>query len=273
MTKEEATQRFVSAASFFKLTLGIANNAAWMVALEALDHVRTLNHYRHAVKLEWKQVTQKYHDYEQRLLSASNFRLFHLNDMPAEARRLYGNISDREYYDFWCASGSEAYKQTRPLITSLWNKHRLCLINHQVPHEEEIAWALCANDALDIAAQLYDHALNDCFQQSQLPKHLLKIAFAQLSFSPIATAWRNALVMTEPRVPRMEAELTSTEHKNLTHGREQIIEAWVDPDGMYDCIQTVISDYDEVWATKGFQAKAIAQVEAVRNETYKELMQ
>ena len=85
MTKEEATQRFVSAASFFKLTLGIANNAAWMVALEALDHVRTLNHYRHAVKLEWKQVTQKYHDYEQRLLSASNFRLFHLNDMPAEA--------------------------------------------------------------------------------------------------------------------------------------------------------------------------------------------
>jgi hypothetical protein len=42
---------------------------------------------------------------------------------------------------------------------------------------------------------------------------------------------------------------------------------------MYDCIQTVISDYDEVWATKGFQAKAIAQVEAVRNETYKELMQ
>ena len=52
-----------------------------------------------------------------------------------------------------------------------------------------------------------------------------------------------------------------------------VIEAWVDPDGMYDCIQTVISDYDEVWATKGFQAKAIAQVEAVRNETYKELMQ
>ena len=273
MTKEEATQRFVSAASFFKLTLGIANNAAWMVALEALDHVRTLNHYRHAVKLEWKQVMQKYHDYEQRLLSASNFRMFHLNDMPAEARRLYGNISDREYYDFWCASGSEAYKQTRPLITSLWNKHRLCLINHQVPHEEEIAWALCANDALDIAAQLYDHALNDCFQQSHLPKHLLKIAFAQLSFMPIATAWRTALVMTEPRVPRMEAELNSTEQKNLKHGREQIIEAWVDPDGMYDCIQTVISDYDEVWATKGFQAKAIAQVEAVRNETYKELMQ
>ena len=38
------------AAGQVKMSAGIANNAAWMVVLEAHDHIRKHPHYKHQVK-------------------------------------------------------------------------------------------------------------------------------------------------------------------------------------------------------------------------------
>jgi hypothetical protein len=45
--------------------------------------------------------------------------MFHLDDLEPSVRRKYGDITDREYYDFWASTGSQAYQQSKPLITSL----------------------------------------------------------------------------------------------------------------------------------------------------------
>ena len=38
--------------------------------------------------------------------------MFHLDDLEPSVRRKYGDITDREYYDFWASTGSQAYQQS-----------------------------------------------------------------------------------------------------------------------------------------------------------------
>jgi hypothetical protein len=191
--------------------------------------------------------------------------MFHLADMDEKTRRKYGDISDREYYDFWAAIGGPAYHETHPLVTSLWNKYRLSLQNNGVEHADKVAWVMTGQAALELAGTMYDMAIDECVTGYGLPRNLLEYVFGQFSMKAIAKEWYRAMMTLAPETePVKPSEL---DEKNIDLGIRQLMEAWMDHDLLYRSTADTVADYDEVFSTKGHQKKVLREIADVREET------
>lgn len=271
MTEEqynETARKMASAAGVVKLICGVANNAAWLVVLDGYDQARRCKRYRHEVKRAFKMAIEAWHDYERRLLYATENRMFHMEDMGEKARKTYGDITDRQYYDFWASVGGPAYSKTKPLITSLWNKHRLSLLNHGVKDADKVAWVITAQAALELAEQLYEKAIRECVNGYGLPEWMARGVFGQFSLKAVSERWRRALMMLAPET---EFELEPTEKHNIELGLTQLCEAWLDPTLLYNSTMESVEDYNEIFRTHGYQKKVLREIAEVRDETMEEL--
>jgi hypothetical protein len=280
----ELTLGMAKAAGVVKLIWGVGNNAAWQVVLHALTeincnkidptdpegnrHLPPHPRYRHEVKQAFKRAIDAFHDYERQLICATQNRMFHMADNTERIRKMYGDITDRQYYEFWASIGAPAFSKTKPLITSLWNKHRLSLLNHGVSEADKVAWVLTAMAALELAGQLYEKAIRECVNVYKLPESVMRGVFGQFSMNKITELLRRALMMLAPEA---EFELEPTEKRNIEMGLTQLCEAWIDPALLYDSTMESVEDYDEVFRTRGYQKKALREIAEVREETIKEL--
>lgn len=253
-----------AAAGLIKFVCGVANNAAWLVALEALDHARRCRDYRGNVKYRFNQSVAAYHDYESNLIHNKNNRMFCLADMTPDIRKKYGNITDREYYDFWTATGAQAYTKTKPMITSLWNKYRLSLQSHNVKESEHLAWVMTATAALELAVNLYKRAIKDIVEQYKLPRHLVEYVFSQFSLEPVRKRWNDAMLSLSPHV---DYTISGMEERNIVHGLEQLQEAWTDTSVLYDSASETVAEYEEVFRTPGEQKKVMREIAGIKAET------
>ena len=270
MTEAEAQKAMGSAAAVVKLICGVGNNAAWLVALEAHDHAK--KHYRYfqsikggSVRGEFKRAFNAFKDYEHGLKHATKNRMFCLADMSEDVRRKYGNISDAEYYGFWKGIGGPAYHTTRPMITSLWNKYRISLVKHNIRDAEHLAWVMVAQAAIDLAGTMYESAMQECMTGYKLPRHLLDEVFGQFSLKKVSKAWFRAMMALEPETEPIK--LDSTEEKNIDMGLRQLMEAWMDPELLYSSTSETVQEYDDIFATKGFQKKVLREIAEVKAET------
>ena len=270
MTNEEIQKSFSNAAAVVKLVCGVGNNAAWLVALEAHDHAK--QHYRYfqsikggSVRGEFKRAFNAFKEYERGLKHASKNRMFCLADMREDVRRKYGDITDAEFYGFWKGIGGPAYQKTRPLITSLWNKYRISLVKHNIRDAEHLAWVMVAQAAIDLAGSMYESAMQECETGYKLPRHLLNEVFSQFSLKKVSKLWFRAMMALEPATEPLK--LDSTEEKNIDMGLRQLMEAWLDPELLYSSTSATVEDYDEIFATKGFQKKVLKEIADVMAET------
>lgn len=264
LTIEELQRRMAAAAGLIKFICGVANNAAWLVALEALDHARRCRDYRGNVKYRFKQSVTAYHDYERNLIHNKNNRMFCVADMTPDIRKKYGNITDREYYDFWTATGAQAFTKTKPMITSLWNKYRLSLQSHNVKESEHLAWVMTATAALELAVNLYKRAIKDIVESYKLPRHLVEYVFSQFSLEPVRKRWNDAMLSLSPHV---DYTISGMEERNIVHGLEQLQEAWTDTSVLYDSASETVAEYEEVFRTPGEQKKVMREIAGIKAET------
>lgn len=253
-----------AAAGLVKFICGVANNAAWLVALEALDHARRCRDYRGNVKHRFNQSVAAYHDYERNLIHNKNNRMFCVADMTPDIRKKYGNITDREYYDFWTATGAQAYTKTKSMITSLWNKYRLSLQSHGVKESEHLAWVMTATAALELAVNLYKRAIKDIVESYKLPRHLVEYVFSQFSLEPVRKRWNDAMLSLSPHV---DYTISGMEERNIVHGLEQLQEAWTDTSVLYDSASETVAEYKEVFRTPGEQKKVMREIAGIKAET------
>ena len=264
MDREELIDKMVNASSLVKLICGIGNNAAWMVALKSLDHARKCRRYRGSVKHLFKRCVTLYHDYERRLIYASENRMFHLADMTPNIRKKYGNITDRQYYELWSQTGIEAYTRTMPLLTSLWNKYRLSLIKHHVEDAEHVAWVMTAMAALELAVRLYNEAVTQCQKRLNIQRSLLDKVFGQFSLAGINKTWMEAMKALAPDTDGYD--LDDIEARNIEMGLQQLCENWVNTDLMFDSTMAAVEEFGEVFRTKGEQKKAMREIAEVKAE-------
>lgn len=253
------------AVGLVKLVCGVANNATHQVMLDAYDHARRHPRYGFKVKQAFRQALAEWELYERRLLHAEVNRMFRVADLDDEARRQFGDITDRDYYDFWSSTGGRAYHKTLPLITSLWNKHRLSLVAHglQPSEADHVAWVLTAHAAFSLADAMLSKAIDDIVADLAIPREVCHQLFDQFSLARVATAWRRAMVMLEPRV---ETPMSHAELRNIELGLIQLGEAWNNSELIYDSTINSVEDYDELWRARGFQRKAIRELSEARNE-------
>lgn len=274
MDRDEVIRQVSAAASMVKLCCGVANNAAWVVTLDAFDQVKMHRNIDKRMqgghKLLWmyKQAIEEFHKYERRLIYATENRMFHVDDMSDAVRKKYGNITDRQYYEFWASIGGETYERTKPMITSLWNKYRLSLIHHNIEQPDIVAWAMTAQACLELAVKVCDNAIISVSDRSILTKDVSRRIFSQFSVREVAKAWMRALQATDPLTDTYE--LDHTEERNIEMGLEQLEEAWLSTDTMYESTAGSIEDYDDVFRTKGEQKKALREIGELQDYTRRE---
>ena len=262
-TEAEVATALATAASVVKLITGTANNAAWYVMIHAHDQIRKHPKYKHETKRTYKAAITAWHEYETALLHAYHNRFFHVGDMDERIRKKYGDITDAQYYEFWASMGGTAYMKTKPMITSLWNKFRLSLIQHKVRNEDSLAWAMTAMSCLELADKMYESALNTVTTNTGLPSPLIRTVFAGFSIRRIADLWRKALHMTDD----ITYDLDDIEARNIEMGVRQLQEAWTEAHLLYDSVRASINDYDDVFRTKHERRMAIAEINEIEMET------
>lgn len=269
MTYEETVKRLSNAAAVVKLICGVANNAAWLIVLDAHDHARRCPNYRHQVKHKFKSALQALREYERNLIHTEENRMFHMADMSDRVRKKYGDITDREFYDFWTGAGSAAYERTKPLLTSLQNKYKLSLEREGVPEAYNVAWVMVGMAALELAVRMYDKAIEECVTGYQLPRKLLQRVFGQFSLAHVLKLWRDALIALCPGTDQIKP--SHTDERNIEMGLIQLTEAWIDPTTLYNSTMDTVAEYSEVFRTKGEMKKSLREIAEVRDETMKEL--
>lgn len=266
---ERLSHTLARASSVVKLVCGVANNAAYYVMMDAHDKVKKHPRYKHEVKKAFKDAIKEWKTYEANLVNPVGERFFHMEDMTAETRKRFGDITDREYYDFWTASGGEAYQRTQPMITSLANKFRLSLINHNMPYPEIVQWPMAANACLELACRMYDHALHEAAKGYELPIDLLRHVFRSFKLHKVASKWDNALSLLAPGID--DYDLERTESRNIQFGLRQLQESWFDPDTIYGSLLNAVDEYEEVFRTKGERKKASREISEIHNEVMQSL--
>lgn len=258
MTLEELNNRVSKASSVFKTMTGIGNNSAWAACLEALDHIRQHPRYKHRVKQAYKTVLAEFSSYERNLLFARYNRLFCIKDMTEDTRKRYGNISDREYYDYWAAGGATIYANKRKWFTNLWNKYRLYLIAHNIEHPDIVAWALAAGMALKLAIDIYEQCVIEMSNELKINKIIFEKAFGRLYIASISKAWDDATLLLEPRI--QDPQYSELEQKNIQHGINQLQDEWTSMRNVSKAISDTTEAFDEIFRTKGEQKKALKKL-------------
>lgn len=269
MERQDIERRLATAASVVKLVCGVGNNAAWFTMLEALDHARQCRRYKHTVKREFNRAVEMFHRYERELVNNQHNRMFHLADMSDAVRKKYGDISDREYYDFWKSIGGKAYQAARPQLTSLHNKYRLSLQQHGVPFAERVAWVMVAQSTLELAVKFYHSALQEANHDDKIPQRIMEHIFGQFSLAAVRRQWRIALALLSPESERYD--LDKVEERNIEMGLIQLEEALSNPSIFYDSTLQSVEDYDDIFRTKGENKKAMREIANLKNETLQEL--
>jgi hypothetical protein len=264
MTQGELTDRVAKVAGLVKTMTGIGNNAAWSATLEALDNLRLHSNFRHLVKREFNFAIVEFKAYEHRLVYAEANRLFSVSDLTPEYRKRYGNISDREYYDYWAATGTTAYYQKRQWMTNLWNKFRLSLIGHNVPDPDTVAWGMAADACMKLAVCIYENAIKVGVDDFGVPRPMLEVIFGSLNISPVEKRWDRALMMLEPFTATYE--LNEQEQRNIQLGLDQLQEEWTSCATLREALSETTEAYEDVFRTKGEMKKALRYIETIREE-------
>lgn len=235
-----------------KMTMGVCNNATFLILLDAHDAVsKTAGYKTSKAKKAFTLAMKAWREYERRLRTATVNRMFRVCDMPEHHRRKYGNISDAEYFEYWQGFGYSAYKKTRPLVTSLWNKFRLSLINHSVGHPDEMAWVLTAQAALDLCTVIFEGIKRTASEDYGLLPHIAKGMFEQFSVKDVAERWSRAIKLLN--MP--EYTLEEIEARNIQMGVDQLYKAWTDWVLTLESYIDTVDDYSEVFATAGYADK------------------
>lgn len=285
-TKQERRSQLASkerqlavASGYVKLMTGVGNNAAITVMMHAYNVVAGIGddekgrprqahpNFRHECKRAYQDALREYEAYESRLLHASTKRFFHLADLDEKHRKVYGDITDREYFDFWRGLGAKPYTDTLPFIRALHNKYRLSLVNHHVPYAEILAWPMAATACLTLAVEMYDMAIR-AMERAGISRKVGEAIFGKFSLRPLLTRWTRAMFLTEPK---SEYELDPTEDRNIEIGIRQILDVWSDPETIYGAVIETVPEYEEIFRTKGEMKKALRTIASVKADTIAEM--
>lgn len=264
MTQDELTYRVAKVAGLVKTMTGIGNNAAWQACIDANEQLKKHKRYRQSVKQGFTDTLKAFQSYERRLVYAEANRLFSVSDLTPEYRKRYGNISDREYYDYWAATGTTAYYQKRQWMTNLWNKFRLSLIGHKVPDPHTVAWGMAADACMKLAVCIYENAIKAGVDDFGVPRPLLEVIFGSLNISPVEKRWDRALMMLEPFTATYE--LNEHEQRNIQLGLDQLQEEWTSCATLREALSETTEAYEDVFRTKGEMKKALRFIETIREE-------
>ena len=282
-----ALEKSVSQCSgLVKMMCGVANNCAYGVVLQAWSHIADIRdeesykerphhpHHgcKHQAKKTFAQFFSEWAKMESTLLYPPEgcVRFFHVDDMPEQARKKYGAMTDADYFAFWKGVGSHAYKQSQPLVTSLQNKFKKSLERHAIREADLTAWAMTAYTVLELAADTWRSVMLSCHEAiPQVDKEELDGIWRPFSPQRPADIWRKAMLLMAPEVG--EYKLDDDEERNIELGVEQLRDLWISVDLPFDSTIAAVEDFDkDIFRTRGEAKKSIRELAEMREDARKD---
>ena len=254
-TADELSAALSRAGGLVKLVCGGINGVSFLLMADARDILAKHPRYCGKVRQSFNAAFKEYDAYVRGLLyPASNMpRFFHVADMDEAARKRYGDITDKQYFEFWEGTAGTAYTQHRPFITSLANKYRLSLVRHDIRYAEILQWAMVTEAVLELADSMWVSAIDEMAKRYLIPLELLKKFFAPFRVCRVTVAWKRALYMLEPLISCIDLE--NDEERNIELGLIQMTEAFASPTNIYGTLSGAVDDYEEIFRTKGERRK------------------
>lgn len=259
-----------------KMACGIGNNAAWMCCLDAFDQIRKHPRINQSVKgggtvrRGFKRCFAEFKRYEKQLVYGLDSPFFDVRELSPESRKIWGNISNQDYYDLWAASGFYAYTKTKPFFTSLVNKFRLAYIHLNAEHPEILAWGDAAAMALDTAVNIYNASIRACHRNYPFIKNgRFNMAYHDFCLDRVDKLWRDALTDLDPITKT--GEFDKTEQRNIMLGQEQLEQQWLSEDSLFGSRIQAAEDYAELFRTKGTMKKFMGEFANRKVEFEKEV--
>lgn len=257
-----------NAAGQMKLCCGVVNNAAWQVCLDAHDRIKQDKKYRNEVKRLFKKGLDEFHAYENNLIYTRGVRFFHLDDMAERGRKMYGDITDQEYYDFWASTGATMYYNTRQHVTALQHKYKRVFEAHDVSDADIVAWAMTALTCLKIASVSFGMEKSVVHKTFKLDKRIVDRFFRPFSLEKVEKCWYNAIKALNAQ--SAEEGMTERERKDIGFGIEVLRDEWMDTQKHLRITGEAIENYQEVFRTKGEVKKALREIAEMDNEIEEE---
>lgn len=271
-------QKVGETAGLVKLICGVCNNAAYMLALDAIDVIRRYPGAKkrtkggHSIWYEFKRVFLAFDEYERKLLYSDENRFFHLADMAPETRKRYGNISDRDYFEMWEVLGDYSYTQRRDFATCLQNKWRIYLERKGIKDADVKAWALTALNGFGIASIGYNSAMDQAHMQLPLLKSsMLQNIFGSFSISRMGQMWMSALDSLDHDALMLgQAALDpKAGDKNIKISVEQLQDAWLGEEALAEAMRRAVNGFSDVFRTNGEKLKSLREIDKFEKELNK----
>ena len=263
---QETIDQIASAAGLVKTICGIANNTAWLVISQSMEHITKFPGYRHRTKYLFKNALKELAIYERKLKYASAPRFFCLADLSEQARARFGDITDEDYYDFWCGLASKAYTKTFPFITCLGHKYETVFKARGYAYPDVMQWAMVSDVLLSIAFMLWRKCCKTIAEDTGLPQGVIENLFVQFSMERVLTAWDIAMQSIYPK----EVKMTELEERNIHMTVEQLTRMMDDPGLIYDCTEVAIHDFADIFASKKEMKETIKEVRRARRRLEEE---
>lgn len=256
VTIEQLNNALPYISAIVKQVMGVANNIVYVSMTDALYNIKQHPRYKQNIKQAFNKAEEAWNTYEKELLNPVGIRYFHVEDMPPEVRKKYGDISDRDYYEFWQNIGWSVFAKNRAFFTMMDNKFKLSLAKHGVPHADKLCRAMTTEQLLNIACARYHDATKVVHKETGLPYDALDTLFGCFNLKRLHERWAKAMTLIVPNFP-----LDEVEDKNLRMSVEQLYEIIADIPEMYEGIGKSTEDYQEVFRTKGEWKKALREIE------------
>ena len=238
-----------------KLHCGIANNAALIIMVDALDVVKKHPRYKHRAKQLFKESIKIRDAYERKLKYDPN-GLFAIKGLPAHVRELYAEgVCAGDYFDFWTGLGSRAYRVTKPYVSALTHKYYRSLVSHGVKDAEYLAKGLTACAALALAVKTYEMAIQTECGRFGVPERFAHQHFSDLSLRRVELAWADALAELEPRA--VQDVLSEDEVRNIHLSIDDIERRWHDFDNYKETMSDTADAFSDMFRSDEVREKVM----------------
>ena len=250
---KELEDRVWKASGMFKSLLALPNNVAYIMLYNAQDHIRRHPKFRQEAKRAFNQAMDEYRAYEKRLHSATTNRMFHLADLTDDARKRFGDITDKDYFELWQDMGSRGYELAKPHLLALTHKFRKQLRARGDEHADILCHVLTAQAVIDIAITYYQSAVKLARDEMHVPVQIIPTLYQQFSLDRVGKALDKSLRL----IGGEYHPLNELEEKDITISIRDISEVWAEQDNILEAMIDTIENNEEIFRTKGEMKKLL----------------
>lgn len=251
-----------------KGTMGIINEAAHYVIMNAIHHIKKDNLYTFKTKKLFSKVVSEYNDYANKLLykQPGESQFFSVEGLSEVARSHYkDNITDKEYFEEWIDIATSAQKGYQTFLEVLRYKYEKELKNEYGDKARLFSWLIIATVVTELAIKTYHDCITQAAADAGVTKSIMhKITF-RFEMARVYDTWMDAALHLFPTM--REFIETTLDDRNIRLGHEQLHQAIANEYITLQCFDEGIKDNAHLYRNK----KALIS-ELQSTEQYKEYM-